>query len=256
MNIQRGDSSRPPLFLVAGGWGGEIEFLVYAQIARHLGAEQTIYGLKARGAGTADPPHESVTEMAADYLREMRAVQPHGPYFLSGECVGGICAHEMACQLREAGEKVALLMLFDTSVPNPDELADYLRAEETKRTTENAPPNFAVRVRRGLGKLARTLLNRRSKQPRPADAGNQHPRGQERYPVTLMKHPLRPYDGAVQLVVDADSRRQYGALGWENARAGALHVHELPGDHITYIREYGESAAAKVRELLKQADSL
>ncbi len=256
MNIQRGDSKRAPLFLVAGGWGGEIEFLVYAQIARHLGSEQPIHGLKARGAGTADPPHETVTEMAADYLREIRAVQPHGPYFLAGECVGGICAHEIACQFREAGEKVALLMLFDTSVPNPDELADYLRAEEIKRAAENAPPGFFVRIRRMLGKVVRAFLGKRHKQPRPADAGNQHPRGQERYPVTLMQHRPRPYDGAVQLVVDAESRRLYGSLGWENAQVGALHIHELPGDHITYIREFGESAAAKVRELLKQADSL
>lgn len=254
--IQRGEAWRRPLFLVAGGWGGEIEFLVYAQIARHLGKDQPIYGLKARGAGTADPPHESVTEMAADYLREIRAVQPNGPYFLAGECVGGICAHEMACQLREAGEDVALLMLFDTSVPNANELSDYLRAEETKRAAENVPPSFAIRVRRGLGKFVRTFLKRHNKQPRPADAGNQHPRGQERYPVTLMSHKLRPCDCAVELVIDTDSRRLYGTLGWENAQVRALNIHELPGDHITYIRDYAESAAAKVRELLKQADSL
>ena len=106
--IQRGAPGVPPLFLVAGGWGGDIEFLVYGQFGRSLGEDQPIYGLKARGAGTAELPHSHVAEMAADYLREIRAVQPHGPYFLAGECVGGICAHEIACQLREAGEAVVL----------------------------------------------------------------------------------------------------------------------------------------------------
>lgn len=71
-----------------------------------------------------------------------------------------------------------------------------------------------------------------------------------------MSHKLRPCDCTVELVIDADSRRLYGKLGWGNAQVRALNIHELPGDHITYIRDYAESAAAKVRELLKQADSL
>ena len=189
--------------------------------------------------------------MAADYLREIRRVQPHGPYHIAGECVGGICAHEMACQLREMGEDVALLMLFDTSVPDAAELADYLHAEDLKRSSENAVPPLATRLRRGIGKLARRFLKPSPHAPRPTDSGNLHPRGQEQYPITLMGHALRAYPGTVDLVVDADSRRQFGSLGWEKAQVGALKLHELPGDHITYIREHAEAAAAKFRELLE-----
>ena len=248
--IQRGETGRAPLFLVAGGWGGEIEFLVYAQIARHLGEAQPIYGLKARGAGTGEPPHENVREMAVDYLRELRSVQPHGPYLLAGECVGGICAHEMACQLREAGEEVALLMLFDTSVPSAAELANYLHAEDHRRAAENAPPPLATQLRRGVGQLVRKFIQPKAKAPRAADSGNLHPRGQEQYPITLMTHPLRPYVGAVDLIVDADSARQFGKLGWDKAQVGELRIHTLPGDHLTYIREHAETAAEKFRELL------
>jgi thioesterase domain-containing protein len=52
--------------------------------------------------------------MAELYVRELRLVQPHGPYFLGGYCMGGTVALEMAQRLTEMGEKVALLALFDT----------------------------------------------------------------------------------------------------------------------------------------------
>ncbi len=257
--IQRGDAANRPLFLVAGGWGGEIEFLVYAPIARHLGPSQPIYGLKAKGAGTSAPPHASVAEMAADYIREIRAIQPAGPYRIAGECVGGICAHEIACQLTDAGQEVEMLLLLDTSVPDPRELAGYLAAEERKIAVEQVTPKPAGRIRHHLEKMsglslggkARYLLEKASRSRRKP-ATQQHPRGQAAYPPTLMSHKLRAYPGHVILLVDEESSRLYGTLGWEKAAIGSLHCEVLPGDHISYIREHSESAARKLRELLLQ----
>ncbi len=246
--IQRGAPGVRPLFLVAGGWGGEIEFLVYGQLGRHIGKQQPIYGLKARGAGTGEAPHASVIEMAADYLREIRAIQPHGPYLIAGECVGGICAHEIACQLRDAGEEVGMLLLLDTSTPNPAELADYLCAEEHKRAAESRPGGLAQRVRVMLGSIARRIIGRAS-QPAPA----QHPRGQAEYPVTLMRHSLRPYRGRISMLVDAEAYAAFGKLGWEKIEGVQFDIHVLPGTHITYIRDNNVAAAAKLRELLGQS---
>ncbi len=52
--------------------------------------------------------------MAALYVKEIRRVQRHGPYFLGGYCMGGTLAFEAAQQLHAAGESIALLALFDT----------------------------------------------------------------------------------------------------------------------------------------------
>lgn len=46
-------------------------------------------------------------------MAELRAVQPHGPYHLFGWSFGGIVVQEMAVQLHESGEKVALLTILD-----------------------------------------------------------------------------------------------------------------------------------------------
>jgi thioesterase domain-containing protein len=58
--------------------------------------------------------------MATHYLREIRTVQPRGPYYLSGYCFGGDVAYEIARQLEAGGEKVALLALLDSPASNSD----------------------------------------------------------------------------------------------------------------------------------------
>jgi phthiocerol/phenolphthiocerol synthesis type-I polyketide synthase E len=103
--------SRPPLFCFHGA-GGNV--LIYRDLSRHLGAEQPLYGLQAQGLDGSLPPLTAVEEMAALYVKEIRRVQPLGPYFLAGYCGGGTIAYEAAQQLQAAGESVPLLALFDT----------------------------------------------------------------------------------------------------------------------------------------------
>jgi thioesterase domain-containing protein len=55
-----------------------------------------------------------IEEMAALYVKEIRRVQPRGPYFVAGYCMGGTVAFEAAQQLCQQGQTVALLALFDT----------------------------------------------------------------------------------------------------------------------------------------------
>src|SRR5262249_3034906 len=52
--------------------------------------------------------------MAVEYLKEIKARQPDGPYYLCGYSFGGLVAFEMARRLRESGDDIGLLGLFDT----------------------------------------------------------------------------------------------------------------------------------------------
>jgi amino acid adenylation domain-containing protein/FkbH-like protein len=111
----REKGSRPPLFLVHGA-GGDVLW-GYANLAKHMPAEQPIYGIKSRGQVGLDE-YDHIEDMARFYLQEVRALQPHGPYFLGGYCFGGNVAYEMARQLRSQGERVAQLLLIDASPSN------------------------------------------------------------------------------------------------------------------------------------------
>ena len=54
--------------------------------------------------------------MAADYLKEIKARQPNGPYYLCGYSSGGLVAFEIARRLSESGDEVGFVGLFDTSM--------------------------------------------------------------------------------------------------------------------------------------------
>src|SRR5580658_4573161 len=107
----RAGGTKPPLFCMHGA-GGTV--LMYRDLSRHLGDDQPFYGLQSQGLDGSCPPLTDVREMAAVYVKEIRRVQPHGPYFIAGYCMGGTVAFEVAQQLRELGEPIALLAMFDT----------------------------------------------------------------------------------------------------------------------------------------------
>ena len=103
--------SRSPFFCMHGA-GGNV--LIYRDLAAHLSSEQPFYGLQSPGMDGSCAPLSRVEDMAALYAREIRRIQPHGPYYLGGYCLGGTIAFEVARQLQARGERIALLALFDT----------------------------------------------------------------------------------------------------------------------------------------------
>ncbi|MET7355807.1 amino acid adenylation domain-containing protein, partial [Streptomyces mirabilis] len=106
----REQGERPPFFCFhpAGGvsW-------CYMPLVRYVPADVPLYGLQARGLDGSSQLARSIPEMAADYIRQMRSVQPSGPYHLLGWSYGGVVAHEIAVQLQAAGEKIGALVLLD-----------------------------------------------------------------------------------------------------------------------------------------------
>ena len=108
--IQPG-GSKPPLYCVHGG-GGNV--LIFKDLAARLAPDFPFYGLQAHGVDGSKNYLKSVEEMAASYLAEIRAVQPEGPYYLAGFCMGGQVAYEMAQLLRKDGQEVAFLAMIDT----------------------------------------------------------------------------------------------------------------------------------------------
>src|SRR5262249_36260326 len=84
--------SEPPLFLVHPG-GGDV--VCYLELARCLGSDQPVYGLRAPGFYGERAPYTRIEEMAAHYLEALKTVQPEGPYLLGGWSLGGTIAYEM-----------------------------------------------------------------------------------------------------------------------------------------------------------------
>jgi amino acid adenylation domain-containing protein len=107
----RASGSKSPLFLVHGAEGN---VLLYHSVTQYLDPDQPVYGLQSRGLSGTGPFHTSIPQMAAEYIKEIMAVQPRGPYLLGGYCMGGSIAFEMARQLTAMGENIELLILLDS----------------------------------------------------------------------------------------------------------------------------------------------
>ena len=61
----------------------------------------------------------TLQEMVADYLGQIRAIQPAGPYHLLGWSFGGLVAYSLGSHLQLQGEQVPLLVLLDSYPPGP-----------------------------------------------------------------------------------------------------------------------------------------
>jgi amino acid adenylation domain-containing protein len=103
--------SQLPLYLVHGAEGN---VLLYRQLARYLGPDQPVYGFQSKGLDGNGSLRATIEEMASDYIKELEAFQPSGPYRLGGYCLGGAVALEMAHQLQAKGEQVELVAMLET----------------------------------------------------------------------------------------------------------------------------------------------
>ncbi|HUI79246.1 MAG TPA: AMP-binding protein [Bryobacteraceae bacterium] len=110
--LKRGDGL-PPVFIIPG-LGGNVAGLF--PMTRRMTYPGAVIGIQARGLDGQGPPHATVEAMAAEYLREVKAWQPDGPYYLCGYSFGGVVAFEMARRLWESGDEVALVGLFDATM--------------------------------------------------------------------------------------------------------------------------------------------
>jgi amino acid adenylation domain-containing protein len=129
------NGSNLAFFCVPGAGGRPFYFY---HLGRCLGDDQPLYSFENNlyqelGAIT------HIEDMASIYIEAMQAVQPQGPYFLGGHSYGGNVAFEMAQQLRNQGQEVALLAIVDSSAPTYKDkqmLIDYINWDHARWLVE------------------------------------------------------------------------------------------------------------------------
>jgi amino acid adenylation domain-containing protein len=264
-----GGSTKPPVFFVHPAGGNIIS---YVALARHLGAEQPFYGLQARGLDGRVEPFARLEDMAAYYLDAVRSVQPHGAYLLGGWSLGGVVAFEMARQMRELGQEVALLALLDAPAPvrpleELDEVTllaglasdlalpiseeDLRRLEPDQRLLhllEQGRQQRLVPLDYDLAQ-ARRLLH--VYQTNVRALSNYQPRHSTQR-ITLFRaseSATDNFDNPPHSAIDP-------TLGWSALSTHPVDVQQVPGDHITMITEpHVQSLAAQLRHSLTEAQA-
>ncbi|MEM6963222.1 MAG: amino acid adenylation domain-containing protein [Bacteroidota bacterium] len=229
--------SKPALFCIHSG-GGHVFF--YHPLAQHLSPEQPLYALQPSGLDGKATLHSSIEAMAADYIQEMKKVQPEGPYHILGTCFSNAVGLEMANQLQSAGETVALLIFVDSG-------PQYLLGAE-ERGGKQPVTRFVKMIKAGNWKgIQKKFRNRfiRTKQKALAPLENE----QERHlRLTIQNlnqlyhhYSWKPFDGKITLIRSSEfaqrKDKDIHITQWQKLAKGGLEVHTTEGHHTSLFME-------------------
>jgi len=261
------EQGRTPLFVCAGMFGN---ILNLRHLAVQIGQDRPVYGLQARGLYGGQAPHETFQEMARDNLAEVRTVQPHGPYLLSGFSGGGLVAYEMAQQLMEAGEVVAMIVLLDTPYPEePDLKIPDLISMKVQDVRREGGAYFGRWVKQRIAwELQKLSKDHHTDTSTPEHFQNEAIEAAFRR--ALSHYQAKSYGAPVQLIrpkLQIAYRLRGGLLlngdrcilkadnGWSPYVAN-LKIVEVPGDHDSMVLEPNVRVlAGHMRSILKEAES-
>ncbi len=103
--IMQSQGKKPPIFCVHGA-GGNV--MCFKPLTRKLGKERKFVGIQSTSLPVVNRTIESMTDT---YLQEIRSIQAEGPYVISGWCMGGCVALEIARSLKRMNEEVTLVLI-------------------------------------------------------------------------------------------------------------------------------------------------
>ncbi|SFR34746.1 non-ribosomal peptide synthase domain TIGR01720/amino acid adenylation domain-containing protein [Robiginitalea myxolifaciens] len=156
--------TKAPLFCVHGGEG---HILFYRELSKYLDPDRPIYLLQPKGVNGETDQHESLEEMASDYLREINEVYDGEEVNLVYYCYSAL-AIEMAQQLKKK-DRSPNLIIIDSTALAPSLAASYTdnrRSVEYLKRLKRFPlitikSSVIYRYRRHLEPLVLKIFNQR-----------------------------------------------------------------------------------------------
>jgi len=235
--------SRLPFFCVPPGAGTALHF---QGLVKYLSQDQPFYVLESIGLDGKDEPHTNIEEMAAHYVKEIRMIQPDGPYLIGGRCFGGRVVFEMAQQFVKQGQEVALLAIFDTwppfqempkaYVPPKRDLKHFIKSIRVHSKTGDLRLVINNYVGNKVGKITWKIKNNlkytfsNEKKKLYNRIMLMHFAAQDRYVA-------KKYPGKVTLIECSTFKPEF-RKGWQELAGGGFETYVVPDtDHKTIVRE-------------------
>ena len=199
-------------------------------------------------------------ETAASYLREIRELQPDGPYYFAGHSYGGMLAFEIAQQLTRSGQTVAFLGLFDTFAPGSYPHAEVpervnIHRENLRRLSWREKLNYGLkRVQSLAGRILSSssllyTVERLKMLPKDIDWVNQ---------TAYSRYQPDPFPGKI-ILFRANERPSYVrsdlTAGWKDY-AAELEILDMPGSHTSMLGDSNiEWLAVEMKKCIEAAQS-
>ncbi|EON34715.1 Non-ribosomal peptide synthetase modules-related protein [Gordonia terrae C-6] len=217
-----------PVFYFTGAGASALTFVPFADRVGELDGVGPVFAFAPHGLDTRGIPDWTVNAAVRRHLRDLRRIQPEGPYVLVGHSLGGFIALETARRLEAEGHRVDLVVVVDTFVP-PRILHRAKRADPSLTTTPVYEPLprkelWRRRIRVPLAGVVKTSPT--------ADA-----QALEELGVRVGRlHRPRPYSGRA-LVVQGSENRDEPSIWRRHIVTGDVDVLRLDCNHLSVVRE-------------------
>jgi thioesterase domain-containing protein len=247
--------NKPPLMIVHGF---NMSVLMFMPIARQLDHMQPVYGIQPKGLHKLESPLMTMQEIASEYIQEMLEKVPSNAYALAGYSFGGFVAFEMAKQLRAMGKKVTMLAMFDCNAET-----GYFRETSMQKLVRKSYrqfPKFEFILKSLLRNPKETLeyqgyfLKSKWKSVFGTVQATSQAEKEEALLDIRYEYALKHYElnvSAHDIDLFRVKKRLYFVpdqefLGWRENTMRDVFVHEVPGDHKTFLISPNHIEFAKV----------
>jgi len=263
---------QPPLFFVHV-LGTGLKFC-RPMVAR-LGSEIPVYALSVQLLQDSPLKENTIEELAAFYIREVRKISPEGPYLFVGISFGGMVIYEMARQLTAANSDVRLVALMDTIPPwaykkldSPERLKKH-----GSRLKEEGVPYITRKIQERLTHEWESItIKLKNLQDNLRYRYYQKTAQPEQMPVELKEFAAReendqacaryipaPYKGKVTLFRSLERSNSISVitdpdLGWGTLALEGVEVIDCPSDHLGMLDEpYVQTVAEHLSQCIMKA---
>jgi amino acid adenylation domain-containing protein len=238
--------SKIPIYMIHGGG---LNVIVFNPLGKYMNKEQPVYGMQALGLNGKTELLYSMEALADRYNQEIINNDPVGPYALAGYSFGGLLAYEMAKRLIAMGKEIKMLGILDTYAGGKDIKQSISKKIYAKIIRQFKKVNFFSRLlmTNPMETIEYQLLVLKRKINRlffGAKVGSYDKiflyddEIYKSYDMAWKNYRMQPFD--IHVDVFRTKKRIYflddmAYLGWREYAKKGVSVHEVPGDHKTFL---------------------
>jgi len=248
---------KTPIYLIHGAG---LNVLLFNSLTKHFDAEQPVYAIQAYGLNGEKEIPATIEEIARKHIAEIFDKDQTGPFAIAGYSLGGYIAFEMAKQLKDLGKEVCFLGLIDSYGYNKHRIDSdpFKLLKKLKRQFCKLPylsKSFINNPREAMGHQVTAFKNKLNFFVSPEKivkqfvASSQESVVYKTYANAYESYVLKKIDMKINLF-SVEKRLYYlddrKYLGWKDLTTEPLNIHNVPGDHNTFLHAPNDIRFAEI----------